>query len=226
MYSEDDLLPISAMQHLAFCERQWGLIHLEQIWGENLLTAQGRILHERTHEPETETRDDIRIARGLRLRSLRLGLTGQADVVEFHRVTAGQAGVPLEGASGMWQPFIVEYKRGRPKIGYEDEVQLCAQALCLEEMLGVSMSSAAFFYGQPRRRQDVQLNKDLRDKTETLAARLHELSAAGKTPPSEYGQKCKSCSLVDLCLPAATGQQQSARKYLAKAIKEGSEAAL
>ncbi len=223
MFSEDDLLPISALQHLAFCERQWGLIHLEQIWGENVLTAQGRLLHERTHEPETETRDDVRIARGLRLRSLRLGLAGQADVVEFHRLPEGPEGLLLESVPGRWQPFIVEYKRGRPKIGYEDEVQVCAQALCLEEMLGVAVPAAAFFYGQPRRRQDVQLGSDLRERTEALVARLHELTAAGKTPPAVYSPKCQSCSLVDFCLPATTGPQQSARKYLARGIVEAME---
>lgn len=223
MYPEDDLLPISALQHLAFCERQWGLIHLEQIWGENLLTAQGRILHEHAHEPETEAREDIRIARGLRLCSLRLGLSGMADVVEFHRVGASQGGTALEGVPDLWQPFIVEYKRGRPKIGYEDEVQLCAQAICLEEMLGVSIPSAAFFYGQPRRRHDVQLNSDLREKTEALALHLHELTTAANTPAPEFSQKCKSCSLVDYCLPAATSGQQSARKYLTEAIAESLE---
>lgn len=223
MYSEDSLLPISALQHLAFCERQWGLIHLEGVWEENRLTAEGRIMHDRAHEPETVVRDDIRIARGLRLRSLRLGLVGKTDVVEFHQVQSGQDGIRLEGAPGLWQPFIVEYKRGRPKIGYEDEVQLCAQALCLEEMLGAYMPTASFFYGQPRRRHEVQLDSDLREKTEDLAMRLHELTAAGKTPSAEYSQKCKSCSLIDCCLPAAISQHPDVRNYLARAIADNTE---
>lgn len=223
MFTEDELLPISALQHLTFCERQWGLIHLEGAWEENRLTAEGRLLHDRAHETESEVRGDLRIARGLRLRSLRLGLVGMADVVEFHRVSIGKDGVKLEGVSGLWQPFIVEYKRGRPKIGYEDEVQLCAQALCLEEMLGVAIPSAAFFYGQPRRRQDVLLNTAIRGETEALAARLHELTLAGKTPMAEYSPRCKSCSLIDICLPAATCGQQSAREYLVKGIAEAIE---
>jgi len=224
MYTEDELLPISALQHLVFCERQWGLIHLEGVWEENRLTAEGRLLHDRSDEPQTEVRGDLRIARGLHLRSLRLGLVGKADVVEFHRVADGKQGVKLEGMPGLWQPFIVEYKRGHPKIGHEDEVQLCAQALCLEEMLGVLIPSAAFFYGEPRRRYDVVLDNALREESETLVARLHELTRVGKTPSADYGQKCKSCSLVDLCLPKATGGQKSAQRYLQRNIAEAEEA--
>src|SRR5579859_4686917 len=150
MYSEEDLLPISALQHLAFCERQWALIHLEGVWAENQLTAEGRVIHDRAHEPGTESRGDVRVSRGLRLRSLRLGLSGIADVVEFHRCgrrgdTSGKglvaSGVALPSVSGSWAPFPVEYKRGRPKSGPFDEIQLCAQALCLEEMLGVPVLS-------------------------------------------------------------------------------------
>ncbi|MDP2950121.1 MAG: CRISPR-associated protein Cas4 [Chloroflexota bacterium] len=220
MYTEDDLLPISALQHLAFCERQWGLIHLEGAWEENVLTAEGRLLHDRAHEPESEAQGDLRIARGLRLRSLRLGLIGMADVVEFHPAPEGGDGVRLDGVNGLWKPFIVEYKRGRPKIGHEDEVQLCAQALCLEEMLGVSIPSAAFFYGQPRRRSDVALDDVLRAETEALASRLHELAEAGKTPAPEYSGKCRRCSLIEICLPKATGGQRSARRYLQKSVAD------
>lgn len=223
MYTEDELLPISALQHLAFCERQWALIHMEGAWSENRLTAEGRLLHDRPHEPETEVRGDLHIARGLQLRSLRLGLIGRADVVEFHRVVDGKEGVSLEGTPGLWQPFVVEYKRGHPKIGHEDEIQLCAQVFCLEEMLGVSISSAAFFYGEPRRRYEVVLDNALREETEKLIARLHELTRAGQTPSAEYSPKCKSCSLIDLCLPGATGGQRSAQTYLRKNIAEAEE---
>lgn len=144
MYSEDDLLPISALQHLAFCERQWGLIYLESIWSDNRLTAEGAALHERTNQPHTEMRDDSHLAYGLRLRSLRLGLTGIADLVEFHPLPCEAArseldsgstgGVVLPGLEGAWRAKPVEYKRGHPKPDRCDEVQLCAQALCLEEM--------------------------------------------------------------------------------------------
>ncbi len=220
MYTEDELLPISALQHLAFCERQWGLIHLEGAWQENRLTAEGRLLHDRSHGLETEVRGDVRIARGLRLRSLRLGLVGMADVVEFHRVSVGQDGVQLDGVAGFWKPFIVEYKRGRPKIGHEDEVQICAQALCLEEMLSVSIPSGALFYGQPRRRSDVAFDQAIRNETESLAAHLHELNRASKTPQPTYTKSCQSCSLIDICLPKITGGQSSARRYLARAIAD------
>lgn len=218
MYTEEDLLPISALQHLAFCERQWGLIHLEGQWAENRLTVEGDFLHERSDESQTEVRGNLRIARGLRLRSLRLGLSGIADVVEFHKDKSG--GIILEGVDGLWRPLIVEYKRGKPKLGREDEVQLCAQALCLEEMLSCSLASATFFYGQPRRRYDVSLDQELREETESLIHRLHELWEAGITPVAEYGKKCKNCSLISLCLPKAIGQKGKVEKYLAGAIEE------
>lgn len=233
MYTEDDLLPISALQHLAFCERQWGLIHIESVWLENRLTAEGRQLHDKAHEAETESRGGLRVARGLRLRSLRLGLVGMADVVEFHRVTAEEGNgsvpgrcpgaVPLEGASGYWKPLLVEYKRGKPKIDRCDEVQVCAQALCLEEMLGVAMASGAIFYGKPRRRYDVVFDAALRNETESLVTRLHDLSCAGKTPLGVYAEKCKSCSLFDVCLPKVTEIRGGVRKYLAGALFEAKE---
>jgi CRISPR-associated exonuclease Cas4 len=223
MYAEDDLLPISALQHLAFCERQWALIHLEGAWEENRLTAEGRLLHDRSHEPETEVRGDLRVARGLRVRSLRLGLVGKADVVEFQRIPDGKEAIRLEGVPGLWKPLIVEYKRGHPKIGHEDEVQLCAQALCLEEMLGVSITSGCFFYGEPRRRYEVLLDETLRGETERLTARLHQLNQAGETPRAQYTEKCRSCSLVDVCLAKAAGKRGGVRSYLSQAIAEAED---
>jgi CRISPR-associated exonuclease Cas4 len=250
MYDEADLLPISALQHLAFCERQWALIHLEGLWAENPLTVEGHHLHDRTHQSETESRGDLRIARGLRLRSLRLGLSGVADVVEFHRVpevaqgppsgpaaptaevpesgrvperemarvgqgTGSPAGVSLPRVRGLWQPAPVEYKRGRPKLGPYDEIQLCAQALCLEEMLGVTISAGALYYGQPHQRQEVPLTVELREQAERLAARLHELTRIGRTPLATYEKKCESCSLLTLCMPKTTGGRKSVDRYLA-----------
>lgn len=185
------------------------------------MTAEGIIAHERAHGEENEARGDLRVTRGLRLRSLRLGLVGQADVIEFHK-TEGQ-GIPLEGQQGLWNPFIIEYKRGKPKIGHEDEVQLCAQAMCLEEMLGISLSSASFFYGQPRRRYDVDLNEDLRKETETLVSLLHELTLSGKTPAAEYSHRCKSCSLMDICLPRVIKGQKNVKKYLSRILEETGE---
>ena len=232
MYTEDELLPISALQHLAFCERQWALIHLEGVWAENLLTAEGRVMHDRAHEPGTESRGDMRISRGLRLRSLRLGLSGIADVVEFHRsgrlgdadtnVTHVLAGsIRLPGVSGSWNPFPVEYKRGRPKSGPYDEIQLCAQALCLEEMLGVGVPSAALFYGKPVRRFEVVLTPSLREETERLAIRVHELMGLRATPPPIYEKKkCDSCSLISQCMPKRLSEHRTVEDYIASALDE------
>lgn len=231
MYTEDELLPISALQHLAFCERQWALIHLERAWAENQLTAEGRVMHDRAHEAGIESRGDVRISRGLRLRSLRLGLSGIADVVEFHRcrrrddasVTAEGAlpdGVCLLGVHGLWSPFPVEYKRGRPKSGPYDEIQLCAQALCLEEMLGVLIPSAALFYGKPVRRFEVPLTVSLRKETERLASRVHELMRLGITPAPIYEKKCDSCSLFSLCMPKRLSKHPTVEDYIAATLDE------
>ena len=206
MFSENDLLPLSALQHLLFCERQCALIHIEQAWEENRLTAEGRVLHERVHKVDDESRGNIRIARGLRLRSLHLGLVGQADVVEFHR--HGNA----------WLPFPVEYKRGKPKKGTFDTVQLCAQAICLEEMKSVVISAGALFYGTTRRRLDVVFDQTLRDQTAAAAERLHRLIERGLTPPATYEKKCDSCSLFSLCLPKTAGHHKSATDYLSRML--------
>ena len=228
IYAEEELLPISALQHLAFCERQWGLIHLEQAWSENVLTAEGRVLHEKAHDGQTESRGDTRIARAVRLRSLRLGLAGVADVVEFQRLEPAPitpAGSPstaikLAGCRGLWRPFPVEYKRGRPKAGDFDRIQLCAQALCLEEMLSCSIGEGALFYGQPHRRTDVSIDEALRRETEHLAKRMHDVFAAGITPPGVYEKKCKSCSLLDICRPEKIKASHSASLFLARQLAE------
>jgi CRISPR-associated exonuclease Cas4 len=163
MFGEDDLLPLSGLQHLLFCERQWALIHIEQQWAENRLTQEGRVLHERVHESGTEARPDVVVARGLRIRSLRLGLSGETDVVEFHRAEGTRDGaIQLEGRAGWWTPFPVEYKRGRPKSDAWDEVQLCAQALCLEETFGVVIPAGALFYGTKRRHTQVDFDAPLK----------------------------------------------------------------
>lgn len=209
-YTEDDLLPLSALQHLVFCERQCALIHIEQAWDENRFTAEGRVMHERVHEAGEESRGEVKTARDLSLRSLRLGLVGKADVVEFHRE-----------AGGIWRPFPVEHKRGKPKPDESDMVQLCAQALCLEEMLGVRVDSGAIFYGRTRRRLEVDFDGSLRGQTEKTAARLHELIESGVTPKPDYTKKCKSCSLVDLCLPQAIRKRVSVAGYLDRMLEEG-----
>lgn len=219
MYSEDELLPLSALQHLLFCERQCALIHIEQTWDENRLTAEGRILHEQVHERDTEHRLDVHIARGVRLRSLRLGLSGMADVVEFHRADEDTATCLLPEVKGRWIPFPVEYKRGKPKRDWSDEVQLCAQAICLEEMLSTPVPAGALFYGKTKRRKPVSFDAHLRRKTEDAANRLHALFASGVTPPAQYEKKCNNCSLLNICLPKTTSGQRSAVSYLSRMVQ-------
>jgi CRISPR-associated exonuclease Cas4 len=185
----ESALPLSGLQHLAFCPRQWALIHLEQAWEENRLTAEGRLLHEKADLPGQSRRHDLRTVRGLALLSRRLGVTGRADVVEFRP-----------------EPFPVEYKRGRRKPDDCDLVQLCAQALCLEEMLCQPVPRGAIFYGEPRRRLDVEFSSQLRARTEALAAEMHRLYQARETPPARPGNYCRNCSLINICLPHATAE--------------------
>lgn len=224
-YEEADFLQLSALQHLVFCERQCALIYIEQVWKDNPLTLEGAFLHYRTDEeaPRREVRGDLVICRSLPLRSFSLGISGRADVVEFHRIVderdqssriSTQKGVRLEGMPGSWRPFPVEYKRGKPKPELCDEVQLCAQAMCLEEMLGVTVEQGALFYGAIKRRHDVNFDAGLRDATRSAARRLHALFASGVTPVARKEPKCRSCSLLDICLPSAVGARHSAQKYL------------
>ena len=211
MHSDDDLLPLSGLQHLVYCERQFALIHVERVWVENRFTAEGGVLHARTDERETEVRGDVRVARGLPLRSFELGLSGRADTVELHRATDGR-GARLPGIAGTWWLYPVEYKRGRPKDLPCDEVQLCAQALCLEEMLETEIPEGALFYGRTRKRVVVELTGELRALTRRSAARIHEIVAEGVTPPPVNDARCERCSLARLCLPAV--KSRSALRYL------------
>lgn len=214
-FREDDLIPISALQHFEFCPRQCALIHIERLWQENFLTAEGRVLHEHVHERNSETRSNIRIVRSLKIRSLKLGLAGVADLVEF---VSDKEGVFVPGLSGRWRPHPVEYKRGRPKPGLCDEVQLCAQALCLEEMLNAKLESGDIFYGQPHRRHHVIFNRDLREETERATVLARRLILSGITPPAEFGPKCRSCSMYDYCLPKTVGRNKSARRYISQML--------
>lgn len=212
MYSEDDLLPLSALQHLFFCERQCALIHVEQLWTENLFTAEGRIMHDKVHEENRATRGNVRVEYGVPLRSLRLGLVGKADAVEFRRA----GGSP----SVEWRPFPVEYKRGKPKGNDCDKVQLCAQALCLEEMMHISVPCGTLFYGKTRRRQDVTFDERLRSKTEAAAERLHTLIESGRTPMPVWEPKCKHCSLRHLCMPEVVAKGRSVDRYLLQVMRK------
>jgi CRISPR-associated exonuclease Cas4 len=209
MYSEEDLVPLSALQHYIFCPRQCALIHLEAVWEENRLTAEGRQMHKRPDSGGSETRGDAKRTFGLPLRSLALGLSGKADVVEFHR----------EGC--VWHPYPVEHKRGKPRPDGADEVQLCAQAFCLEEMTGLPIPEGALFYGEKRRRKVVPLDVPLRERTRETALRVHEMFRTGRTPPAAMATHCARCSLLDRCMPDCGGRKkQPVRDYLARMLRE------
>jgi len=227
-YAESDLLPISALQHLIYCERQCALIHNEQLWEENRLTVEGQQLHDKAHDTKrSESRPGVRITRGLSLRSFTHGLIGKADIVEFpapkpRDEQSESADHPTDPPP---HPLPIEYKRGRPKAHDADKVQLCAQALCLEEMLGLThpIPAGRLFYGKTRRRQDVAFDHTLRQKTTDAIARLHELIASGQTPPARYAKaKCDRCSLINLCMP----RQLQPRRTAARAFEQSLSAAL
>ena len=202
---EDELVPISALQHMLYCPRQCALIHNERQWAENRFTAEGRILHERTDAGGRERRAGITIERSVPLRSLRLGVFGIADVVEIH---AGH------------RPYPIEYKRGRPKTHRADEVQLCAQAICLEEMLGAPVPEGALFYGRERRRKVIAVDAELRALTERVALDTRRMLAEGATPPPSYeARKCDACSLKEVCQPLGPRQAGTVTRWLAKAIE-------
>jgi CRISPR-associated exonuclease Cas4 len=217
-YEEDALLPISALQHFLFCERRAALIYTERLWGENEFTARDQVEHERVHQVGSEGRGDILITRGLHVRSLHLGLTGHADVVEYHRCrqTSSRIGIPLDCREGAWQPLPVEYKSGRKRheVGYE--VQLCAQALCLEEMLNVAVPQGALYYAASQRRIEISFTCALREATRVCATRLHQVLESGKTPAPTPGPRRGFCSLIGQCLPA-TANHRSALRYVAEA---------
>lgn len=198
---EEDLVPLSALQHLLYCERQCGLIHVDGVWTENRYTTEGRVVHERAHQSGRQSRGDIRTETGVYIRSSRLGLLGQADVVEFHREDGG-----------VWRPYPVEYKRGKTKPQDWDRVQLCAQALCLEEMLCLDVPRGAIYYDQHRRRERVEFDWELREKTEKAAFRAAEIIFSGDLPVAEQGTKCRRCSLAGICLPRA--QKRSIKSYM------------
>jgi CRISPR-associated exonuclease Cas4 len=201
MYPEDDFIQLSALQHYAYCPRRCALIHMEMAWAENQATAEGRIMHERVDSGKTETRGDLKIVAGLLLRSTALGLSGKADIVEFHR------------NDDTWRPFPVEYKRGRSKSSDEAQVQLCAQAICLEEMLCLDVMEGALFYGKSRRREQVFFSRELREKTTRLARATHDMLAQKRLPPPCDDTRCPACSLLEHCMPRETAGR-SALRYL------------
>ncbi len=215
-YPPSEYLPLSGIQHFVFCRRQWALIHVEQQWAENALTAEGRVLHRRADDPFfTEKRGDVVIARSVPVASPALGLTGICDVVEF---SAAAEGVQLPGRDGFWQPVPVEYKRGRKKHGPEDEAQLCAQAICLEEMLLVEIPRGYVFYAQTRRREPVEFTAELRALVRNTAEEMHRYFRRGYTPRVKPSKACRSCSLADLCLPDLQHRRKPASAYIQEQV--------
>lgn len=210
-YNEEDYLMISGIQHFCFCRRQWALIHVEQQWQENLKTTEGKIVHKRCHDDDFfEKRNDLLITRGLRVASRTLGVSGQCDVVEF---TAVEKGISLSGRRGYWQACPVEYKRGHSKSIDADRLQLCCQAMCLEEMLGGVISEGFLYYAEVHRRESVLLTIELREKVRTMLCEMHDYYRRGYTPKVKPHRGCNSCSLNEICLPVLC-PNLSVKKYL------------
>ncbi|RVU96781.1 CRISPR-associated protein Cas4 [Coriobacteriales bacterium OH1046] len=215
MYADDEFLALSGIQHFAFCRRQWGLIHIEQVWKDNVLTVEGSAMHERAHdETVREHRGDMIIERGLAVHSNELGVAGKCDVIEFHRSSAGH---PLAGEDGLWTELPVEYKYGRNKVTDEDRLQLCAEAMCLEEMFSSNVPYAYLYYGKTRSRELVSLTDDLREKVRAVFREMHTLYDRGHVPRAGNRSKCRSCSLKELCLP----KTHNVSKYIAYVLGEG-----
>ena len=207
---DQDLIPLSALQHYLFCPRQCALIHVEQAWAENQYTAEGRVLHEATSEIGSETRRGVRVVTAMPLMSKRLGVSGIADLVEMHKER-----------DGTWRPFPVEYKRGKPKAHRADEVQLCAQAMALEEMFSLTLTEGALFYGETRRRVTVPLDAGLRELTAQVAHDARTLLSGQTTPLPVYAKrKCGNCSLNELCQPQRLSRPMLASAWLARQIAE------
>ena len=205
---EQDFIPISALQHYLYCPRQCALIHVEQLWAESRHTAEGRLLHERADKPQAERRRGIRTVTAMPLADATLGIAGIADVVEFHQTPEGE------------RARAVEYKRGRPKAHRADEVQLCAQTLCLESMLGYPIAEGALFYGETRRRTAVVFDAELRQLTLATIQATRAMLASATTPLASYApRRCDACSLIDLCQPRLLQRGRSVAAWLAQQLQ-------
>ena len=219
-YKEDDYLMLSGLQHFMFCRRQWALIHIEQQWAENLHTTDGMIMHRNVHDKSfNETRGDIIITRSLAVSSAELGVIGECDVVEFHRC---ENGIELQGRQGKHRVVPVEYKRGEPKENSCDELQLCAQAMCLEDMLCCDITYGYIYYGETRRRTKVKFSKELREQVKTALSEMHRLYSRRYTPKVKRTKSCNACSLKDVCLPVICNNK-SAYDYVCKRMKGESD---
>ena len=214
-YAEDDYLMISGIQHFRFCKRQWALIHIEQQWAENEHTVIGELMHKKAHDPYlTEKRRDTIIARALPVASREMGVTGECDVVEFHR---REDGIRLHGHRGNFSVYPIEYKKGKPKITEEDKLQLAAQAMCLEEMFSTQIPEGALFYGETKRREIVEITEELRSEVREMFQEMHQYYERRYTPRVKRTKSCNACSLKDICLPAL-GVGKSATSYIDKAL--------
>lgn len=217
IYPEEDFLQLSGLQHFSFCRRQWALIHIEQQWAENWLTVQGDILHEKAHDGDSrELRGDILISRGMKIHSSALGVGGACDVVEFRRSVDG---ISLPGREGQWQAYPVEYKRGSSKENDADRLQLCAQGMCLEEMLCCDVPEGALFYGETRRREKVEFTPEMRERVCAMLEEMHALFARRYTPKVKPTKNCNACSLRELCLSKLC-RKKSVREYLRAGAQE------
>ena len=216
--SIDTYLSISGIQHFAFCKRQWALIHNENLWVENRLTAEGRTEHERAHNPTiVEKRGDELVVRALQVRSDILGLIGECDAVVFVK---DKNGTSLFKREGLWIPMPVEYKHGTSKINNCDRLQVVAQAICLEEMYGCCVPHGAVFYRENNRRELFDISEDLREEIKRVVCEMHELKGRGYTPKDCAPEKCGRCSLKEVCLPIVVGKKKSAIKYIKKHLDE------
>lgn len=216
-YKEEDFLQLSGLQHFKFCRRRWALIHIEHQWAENYRTIDGAILHQNAHDTQfRESRGDTVITRGVSVYSAQLGVSGQCDVLEYHR---GSTGIPLGGKDGLWQPYPVEYKRGSPREDTGDTLQLCGQAMCLEGMLCCEIPEGALYYGEIRRRVRVAFTQELRSQVCSLLEEMHQLYRRGYTPKVKPTKSCNACSMKELCLPRLM-KSRSVSAYLKDALEE------
>ncbi len=216
-YKEEEYLQLSGIQHFRFCRRQWALIHIENLWAENGRTAEGQIMHEKAHTSGLrEKRSDLIITRGLAISSPTLGVSGVCDVVEFRRSSKG---IPLSNETGLFQPYPVEYKHGSPRNDLANELQLCGQAMCLEQMLCCDIPKGALYFGEIRRRAEIEFTQELRRETADTLEEMHKLYRRGYTPKVKPSKSCNACSLKDFCLPKLT-RCGSVKSYLQKHMEE------
>lgn len=219
-YTEEEMLMLSGIQHYMFCPRQWALIHIEQQWDENRFTVEGQILHTHVDNPAYRQKNGSRITlRAVPIASKQLGLYGISDAIELRPAENELNSITHPLYTGNWIPYPIEYKRGHQKPDERDEVQLVAQAMCLEEMYNIKLTEAALYYGETKHRVEVELSESLRQLTKSCAEEMHQIYKTGKTPAAIKKNACKSCSLVDLCIPQLVSKQ-SVANYLKNNLYE------